>query len=130
MLQSKNIFICLFAVFLLLSSMGISLEKMICLSSGKSKVALFEAKECCPEEEETGDGFKSRCCNFLKEHIQVDYLSVENPVQLSKAEAAVIISLVLPFLNFELRELKLSFPEKPSLRSGYLLLKFISIFRI
>jgi hypothetical protein len=130
MLQIKNIFIITFAFFLLVSAMGVSLEKMTCLSSGKSKIALFEAKECCPEDEKVPAGFQSRCCDFVKEFVQVDYLSVEKPTELSSLQTAVLLSFTKIFTTLFKADNLSILSDKPPLPSGFNLLILISIFRI
>jgi hypothetical protein len=120
----------LLTLFMLICTVGISLNKMICLYSGKTKVAVFEKVNCNPDEEGHSEGISAKCCDYLSEYLQVDFLSFENPV---KAPQIKLSFLTISFLNFSLpviEKLLVSTNEAPPLQYGFNLLKLISLFRI
>jgi hypothetical protein len=129
----KKIAVVSLAVFLLLSSVGIGINKMMCLSGGKTKMSFFEKPSCCPADEKIPSpdfSIDARCCDYLSDYVQVDYLSVETPLKLKVLQVAVITA-ALNF-NFSLLQ-KAAFnavSEAPPLLHGISLLKFISVFRI
>jgi hypothetical protein len=129
----KKIAVISLAGFLLLSSVGIGINKMMCLSGGKTKMSFFEKPTCCPADEKLPSpdfSVDARCCDYLSDYVQVDYLSVENQLKLKVIQVAVITA-VLHF-NFSLQH-KTAFSavsDAPPLLHGFSLLKFISVFRI
>jgi hypothetical protein len=127
--------ILLLSLLMLTSSMGISINKMICLSSGKVKVALWELKDCCPEEEEENSnlpGFQARCCDFFSEYVQVDFLSMENNFQLKliKSFFTPILSLFCQYFSLFTANSSEFYGDIPPPVHGISLLKLISVFRI
>jgi hypothetical protein len=52
------------AVVFVLSSLGFTINKMVCLKSGKTKVSLTHVKDCCPEKKSTIPVVKSQCCDI------------------------------------------------------------------
>ena len=67
-----------FALFLLLSSIGISLNKMECLSSGKVKFSMLKIKHCGPTESnnDCDSSFDTKCCDITSSFVHVDISSV------------------------------------------------------
>ena len=65
-------------LFLLMLSMGLTLNKMVCLSSGKVKVSLLDIKQCGPEENENAchSALKSKCCDITSSFLHIDIPSV------------------------------------------------------
>lgn len=131
----KNTAHILLAVFLLLSSIGISVNKMICLSGGKTTFSFLEKKSCYPLDEDnksTGsDAIDVHCCDFVSNYVQVDLLSVGTPIKLNVSHVLVISGfldqLKVALTNFST---PLQINETPPLLHGVSLLKFINIFRI
>ena len=52
------------AVVFVLSSLGFTINKMVCLKSGKTKVSLTHVKDCCPEKKSTVPVVKAQCCDI------------------------------------------------------------------
>ncbi|MBA3901150.1 MAG: hypothetical protein H0X62_13255 [Bacteroidetes bacterium] len=121
----------LLTLFMLISTVGFSLNKMICLYSGKVKVAVFEDVNCNPDEEQNhSEGIDARCCDFLSEYIQIDFLSLEKPVKIPQVSLAILTVLFFDFSLPEVKNSLFSSIEAPPLRFGFNLLKLISVFRI
>jgi hypothetical protein len=115
---------------MLISAVGFSLNKMVCLYSGKTKVAVFEKVNCNPDEEIPASGYNAGCCDFLSEYVQVDFLSYKNPI---KAPQPALLLFNQLFFNFRFATEKISIItsiEAPPLPFGINLLKIIAIFRI
>ena len=66
----KNMFKYIFSFFLLtailVSTFGISINKMRCLESGNVAYSFFEAEDCCPPSENTETTLDIQCCEFSK----------------------------------------------------------------
>ncbi|MDQ3192168.1 MAG: hypothetical protein M3Q58_11305 [Bacteroidota bacterium] len=131
----KNTAHILLAVFLLLSSIGISVNKMICLSGGKTTFSLLEKKSCFPLDEEdknTENGsLDVRCCDFVTGYVQVDLLSIENVLKIKEAQIVAVFSFLAPFQTSTFHPVlpQVVF-ETPPLFYGVSILTFINIFRI
>jgi hypothetical protein len=74
------------SVFLLLGALlwagsGITLHRMVCLSSGEVSYSLSDF-DCCPESTNEGQTLQTRCCDF-------DLLSLQLPV-IQKLEPSVL----------------------------------------
>jgi hypothetical protein len=129
----KKILVVSLAVFLLLSSVGIGVNKMMCLSGGKTKMAFFETPTCCPEDAKIPSpdfALDARCCDYLSDYVQVDYLSVENPLKLKIFQVAIITAVLQPNLSLIYKTALNAAFDSPPLFHGFSLLKLISIFRI
>lgn len=59
------------AVVFVLSSLGFTINKMVCLKSGKTKVSLTHVKDCCPEKKSTIPVVKSLCCDIQNSSFQL-----------------------------------------------------------
>ena len=129
----KNIFYVFLAVFLLLSSVGISVNKMVCLSKGKASFSILEKKSCCPADENksNSDALSARCCDFVSGYIQIDLLSIAKPFKIKAAQLEILTiqlnHLVYCFYNFSINPVS---AEIPPLLHGISLLKVIHVFRI
>jgi hypothetical protein len=129
----KKITVFVLAVFLLASSVGIAINKVMCLSGGKTKMSFFEKPTCCPADANSASSdfsIDARCCDYLSEYVQVDYVSFENTVKIKVLQAA-LISAVLSLNSFLIDRAVISCTaDTPPLLYGISLLKFISVFRI
>ena len=68
----------LLGLFLLMFSMGLTLNKMVCLSSGKVKVSLLDIKHCGPEESKSPchSALKNKCCDITSSFLHIAIPSV------------------------------------------------------
>ncbi len=51
-------------VVLLLSGLGFTINKMVCLKSGKTKISLTHVKSCCGKKGSEQSTIKSNCCDL------------------------------------------------------------------
>lgn len=129
----KSIFHVFLAVFLLLSSVGISVNKMVCLSKGKATFSILEKKSCCPADENksSSSALNARCCDFVSEYVQIDLLSITKPLKIKAAQLELLTiplnQLVYFFYNFSVNPVSIGLPP---LLHGISLLKVIHVFRI
>jgi hypothetical protein len=77
------------AVVFVLSSLGFTINKMVCLKTGKAKVALTHVKDCCPDKKSTIPVVKAQCCDIQNSSFK---LTDFNPSQ--KHELPVSFELV------------------------------------
>lgn len=73
-------------VAFLLSSLGFTINKMVCLKSGKTKISLTHVKNCCPEKRSSVPTIKSNCCDLTNSSFSLDDF---NSVQKNNVSAAV-----------------------------------------
>ena len=65
------------ALFILLASIGVSINKMICLESGNVEVSLLEMEDCCGDESSTDyQSLEDECCDFSTDYFQISFPSV------------------------------------------------------
>jgi len=120
------------AVIFVLSSLGFTINKMVCLKSGKTKVSLTHVKDCCPEKKSTIPVVKAQCCDIQNSSFK---LTDFNPSQ--KHEIPVSFEL-LSFLTNSITVRHNStnklavflFADLPPPIHGRTLLTFISTFNI
>ncbi len=125
--------ISLFLAFIfLLSSLGFTANKMVCLKSGKTKLSLVHLKDCCPEKKSVTPLLKSDCCNINNIYFNLsDFQHAEkNNIEQPSSQ----ISFVNPTQKFKINTSTFvlthsSFVIPPKL-SGRELLSFISILTI
>lgn len=70
----------------LLSSLGFTVNKMVCLKSGESKVSLIALKDCCPgeEEEESGCFLSHSCCDITNTYFDLSDFSSASKVSVEE----------------------------------------------
>lgn len=83
------LFLCL---FILAFSLGFTINKMVCLKSGKVKIALTPIKQCCSKKSSSKTTLKTHCCDLSSLSFQ---LNEYNPTQ--QQSIALAIDLLLPF---------------------------------
>ena len=69
------LFLCL---FMLAFSLGFTINKMVCLKSGKVKIALTPIKECCSKKNSSKTIIKTHCCDLSSFSFE---LNKYNPTQ-------------------------------------------------
>ena len=68
-------------VAVLVSMMGVPMQKMECLLSGKTRVAFIDLDGCCAQPGTTdGEALSANCCLFSSELFQIDASATEQSV--------------------------------------------------
>lgn len=75
------LFLCL---FILAFSLGFTINKMVCLKSGKVKVSLAKIKDCCPTKHKAKTIIKTDCCDFSSFSFQLNEYSPSEQSHLVK----------------------------------------------
>ncbi|MES2591385.1 MAG: hypothetical protein V4608_05840 [Bacteroidota bacterium] len=116
-------------VLFLVSSLGLTINKMVCLKNGKVKVSLTHAKDCCPEKSSSAYSIEAPCCvvNNTSFHLTDFNPSPENKIP-------VISDCALPYYHakseafiYTKETTNLFFADLPPPPHGKQLLSFISI---
>lgn len=121
------------SVIFLLFSFGFTINKMVCLKSGKMKVSLSNIKDCCSMESKTAiPVVKAHCCDI---NSTAFHLNDYNPSQ--QYSMPVVVHYTLPLNQKEIsfgyywdKTLKLIAANLPPPIYGKQLLSFISVFVI
>ncbi len=120
-------------VILLVSSLGFTANKMICLKSGKTKFSLVNIKDCCPENQSSVPVIKSHCCNITNTFFDLnDFRSVQKS-EVSQPLAVQSFYTYSPtdprFYSISTEGI-FSCSDLPPPRSGKVYLSFISTYII
>ncbi len=135
------------AVVFLLSSLGFTVGKMVCLKSGKTKISLSSVEDCCAkakkqnanccdeEQETTTLDFiikKSDCCDISNTSLQLNDFNPSHKKELAAVEHTLFISESSFYFNTSAIENKsiTSFADLPPPLHGRTLLNFISVLTI
>jgi hypothetical protein len=125
----KTISIFLVVIFLV-SSLGFTANKMVCVKSGKTKLSLVNLKDCCPEKKSSLPVFKSDCCDITNTFFNLSDFQSTQKLQLNKSNDVQSFYLI-PGLQsnnyFASVQSPFSFADLPPPLSGRKLLSFISI---
>ena len=114
---------------LLVSSLGFTVNKMVCLKSGKTKISITHVKECCASKKNAQPILKSSCCDLKNTSFDLDDFSIS---QKHNAPAAATIPLIFG-QNNNVRIIRsnnrseLFFADLPPPKSGRQILSCISI---
>jgi hypothetical protein len=122
-------FLCL---FILAFSLGFTINKMVCLKSGKVKIALTPIKECCSKKSSSKTTLKTHCCDLSSLSFQLNEYS---PTQ--QQSVVLAIDYILPFntntyscSNFIINKEPLLYSDLPPPIVGKKRLAFLSTFII
>ncbi|MES2286978.1 MAG: hypothetical protein V4547_14905 [Bacteroidota bacterium] len=117
------------AMVFILSSLGFTINKMICFKSGKVKVSLSHLKDCCAEEKSALPIVKAQCCdiNSTSFHLNDFNSSQKNNVPVADDCVLAINKYSFPCGNYNTPSSKLLFADLPPPLYGRQLLSFISI---
>lgn len=123
------LFLCL---FMLAFSLGFTINKMVCLKSGKTKVSLAKIKDCCPAKHNSQTTIETDCCDFSSFSFQL------NEYNSSQQQSVVLaIDYILPFntntyrcSNFIINKEPLLYSDLPPPIVGKKRLAFLSTFII
>lgn len=121
----------LIAIFLL-SSLGFTINKMICLKSGKEKVSLVSLKDCCPEKKDKPPTLKPICCDIQNSTFKLKDFSPSQKNELPLSQELIIFSTLNHPISSTIQKQNLVFviAELPPSLHGRSLLNFISTLTI
>ncbi len=78
-------------IIFLISGLGFTLNKMVCLKNGKTKIWLMHEQDCC-DKKSNSTVIKSQCCDQYSASFNLDDFSAS-----PKTDAPVVSSILLPF---------------------------------
>lgn len=112
-----------------LSSLGFTANKMVCLKSGKTKVALTHIKDCCKDEGTAQSTIKSNCCDIQNSSFTLGNFETSeiNTTQFSNITSFSAVQNLFDVVPVSTIKTSLSFADSPSPLYGRYLLSFISI---
>ncbi|MBL7884435.1 MAG: hypothetical protein JNL69_10235 [Bacteroidia bacterium] len=120
------------ASIFLLSSLGFTINKMVCLKSGKEKVSFVSLKDCCPEKKSSTPIVKSMCCDIQNSTFKLQDFNPSQKNELPHSQELAIFSSS----NYSITTTiiahtpTLLFADLPPPLHGRSLLNFISILTI
>jgi hypothetical protein len=120
------------AVVFVLSSLGFTINKMVCLKSGKTKVSLTHVKDCCPEKKSTIPVVKAQCCDIQNSSFKLTDFnpSQKHNVPVSFELVSFITSSISVPNHVDSKLFVLHFADLPPPIHGRTLLNFISTLNI
>jgi hypothetical protein len=114
---------------ILVSSLGFTANKMVCLKSGETKLSLVNIKDCCPDEEAEAE-LKADCCDItntffdLNDFVQSEKSELVQPLAIQ----SFCVDQILSFRSLsKSQKLIISFADLPPPLYGRALLNYISI---
>src|SRR6476646_2041455 len=119
------------AAIFLVSSLGFTANKMVCLKSGKVKHSLVQMKSCCPERNSLRPVIKSDCCDIVNTYFNIGDLHHSHR-QFIVPSASLLFYSSDPYLsrnlnNFQQERLFYSYADLPPPECGRSVLSLISI---
>jgi hypothetical protein len=90
---NKIITVFLAGIFLM-STLGLSVNKMICLESGREKISLTPLKDCCPDMGDKQESVAGHCCDIQNSYFHLNDFS---PSAKSEVSHPGVISLIASF---------------------------------
>ena len=126
----KKITSVLLAMIFLVSSMGFTVNKMVCIKSGKTKISFSALKDCCREKKSGTPVLKNKCCDITNSSFNLE--SFERPEKIKVAntfvlQPAFINNTTIDYSNSACAAEIISFADIPPPLYGRKLLSFISI---
>jgi hypothetical protein len=118
------------ALTFLVSSLGFTVNKMVCLKSGKTKLSLTRMKDCCPEKETALPVVKSDCCDITNTFFDLGDLRVSQKTDIVQPFAiqSFLSASGYQFKTYSFSDSEITlFADLPPPRSGRSLLAFISV---
>ena len=116
----------------LLFSIGLTMNKMVCLKSGKIKISLHQVKNCCKEKTSDQTTIKSNCCDISSAFFGLDNYSVSeiNAIHLSDIGNVLLGHNHFGIADTRNQKAPLYYGDPPPPFHGRKLLSFISILKI
>lgn len=120
------------ATVFVLSSLGFTINKMVCFKSGKTLLSLTHVKDCCPDKKSTIPVVKAQCCDIQNTSFKLTDYSVAQKHELPASQELISPSeYSFTFIPAAVQTVAvLSFADLPPPLSGRSLLQFISILLI
>jgi hypothetical protein len=118
------------AVIFLVSSLGFTANKMVCLKSGKTKLSLVHVKDCCPEKKSSLPVVKADCCDITNTFFNLCDFQNGHKLQVNKPSVIQSFCLIPDFFANKqgiLNQSVFSLADLPPPFSGRKILSFISI---
>ncbi|MDQ3047502.1 MAG: hypothetical protein M3R27_08155 [Bacteroidota bacterium] len=114
----------------LLSSLGLTVNKMICLESGNQKVSLTPLQDCCPENENDLASVESDCCDIQNSSFHLNDFQPSQEFSNQTFAKALPVSFVYNTPDTDIHKEILSYTDLPPPLHGRALLRFISVLTI
>jgi hypothetical protein len=118
------------AAIFLVSGLGFTANKMVCLKSGKTKLSFVNFKDCCPKKKSSTPVIKSDCCDITNTFFHLgDFQSVHKHQFSDNRGFQYFAVIPNPGFNnnFVCHQNPYFFADLPPPLSGRKLLSFISI---
>jgi len=118
------------AVAFLVSSLGFTVNKIVCLKSCKTKLSLLHVKDCCPGETSSIPVVKSDCCDITNMYFDLGDLRISPKTEIVQPFAVQYFftsRIFVPAGHSFSKADALSFADLPPPRHGRALLSFISV---
>lgn len=117
------------AMVFLLSSLGFTINKMVCFKSGKTKISLTQLKDCCPKKESANPVVKAQCCDINNTSFHFNDFNSSSKKNIPTAGDCVLSINKYSFklINYHNLSTELFFADLPPPLYGRQLLSFISI---
>ncbi len=129
----KKIVAVFLALIFLTSSLGFTVNKMVCAKSGETKFSLSAIKNCCANKKSTYPVLKKQCCKITNTYFHLSNFQNNQKVRIDHSFAIQKISVrtlfsikLLSALNSEYS----IFANNPPHLHGRQLLSFISVLTI
>lgn len=120
------------ATVFILSSLGFTINKMVCLKSGKTKISLTHVKDCCSDKKSATPIVKAQCCDIHNSSFKLTDFSVAQKHDVPCSQELMFFSefsfTVVP--SSLQKNAVLTYSDLPPPLSGRSLLQFISILLI
>lgn len=119
-------------VLFLVSTLGLTLNKMVCQKSGKTKLSLTAIKNCCKEQNSNCFVIKKKCCTITNNTFNLGDFQITQKLKVERSlgflapsvRSNMIVKAVI------LTQTKIYILEKPPALYGRQLLFFISTLTI
>ncbi len=128
----KNITSLFLAFVFLLASFGFTINKMICLKSGKTKISLVPIKDCCKKSKSGTPIIKAKCCDINATSFNLGDFHSNKKYSIPSTNECVLV-IKHDHSNFKIVDIFYSaslFPDDHPHWYGRQLLFFISALRI
>ncbi len=114
----------------LLSSLGLTVNKMICLESGNQQLSLTPLKDCCPENENDLTTIGSDCCDIQNTSFHLNDFQPSQEFSSQSGSEAIPASFIFNKSCSSVQKEILFFADLPPPLHGRALLHFISVLTI
>ena len=126
----KKITSVLLAVIFLVSSMGFTVNKMVCIKSGKTKISFTPLKDCCKEKKSGTPVLKNKCCDITNSSFNLGNFQSSQKIRIANVfvlQSDFIKNTTIDYPNSACAAEIICFADIPPPLHGRKLLSFISI---